>query len=116
MEAIAMANNESYEAVYADLAKRQKALGKPGLSSGVYRKTYDGYLADAGWYWFPTMTIGMGCTVHMLADELPEGRIIVRLSRRLTVVEDGVVYDSVDPRRDGTRCVYGFWSEDELAF
>ena len=55
------------------------------------------------------MAIGQGCTVHLRADELPAGRLVVRLSRHVCAVVDGTVHDNHDPRRNGTRCVYGYW-------
>jgi hypothetical protein len=55
------------------------------------------------------MQVGSGCTVHLREDELPSGTLIVAVSRHLTVVKDGVIYDNHDPSRDGTRCVYGYW-------
>ena len=56
------------------------------------------------------MAIGSGCTVHLRADELPPGRLIVGVSRHTTAVINGVVHDTHDPTRGGTRCVYGYWS------
>jgi hypothetical protein len=56
------------------------------------------------------MQIGSGCRVHLRADELTPGRLVVQLSRHLTAVIDGVVHDTHDPSRNGTRCVYGYWS------
>jgi hypothetical protein len=38
-------------------------------------------------------------------------RDVARLSRHLCAVVDGVVHDTFDPSRDGTRCVYGYWKE-----
>lgn len=55
------------------------------------------------------MRIGQGCTVHMRADELPSGRLVVNLSKHSTAVIDGVCHDTYDPSRDGTRCVYGYF-------
>ncbi|MGA2164193.1 MAG: hypothetical protein ABSH36_06960, partial [Solirubrobacteraceae bacterium] len=55
------------------------------------------------------MKIGHGCTVHLHAEELPSGRLIVRLSRHMCAVIDGVIHDTHDPSRQGTRCVYGYW-------
>lgn len=55
------------------------------------------------------MAIGQGTTVHLRADELPSGRLVARVSRHVVAVIDGVAYDSHDPTRDGTRCVYGVW-------
>jgi len=62
-----------------------------------------------GWTWVATMQIGSGCKVHMKADELPEGEVLVRLSRHYSAMVNGVIYDTYDPSREGTRCVYGYW-------
>ena len=55
------------------------------------------------------MQIGSGCTVHLRADELPPGRLVVSVSKHLTAVIDGVIHDTHDCSRRGTRCVYGYW-------
>ena len=68
------------------------------------------YLQSLGWKWTPTMQIGSGCKVHLCADELPPGRLIVSVSRHLVAVIDGVVHDIYEDARGGTRCVYGYWS------
>ena len=77
--------------------------------AGVGRAVYQPYLETLGWEWQPTMQIGAGCKVHLLADELPTGRIITRLSKHLCAVIDGVIHDTYNPSRDGTRCVYGYF-------
>lgn len=56
------------------------------------------------------MKIGSGCQVHLRASELPPGPLVVRVSRHLTAVIDGVIYDTHDCSRAGTRCVYGYFS------
>jgi hypothetical protein len=63
--------------------------------------------------WVPTMAIGSGCQHHLRADQLPGGRLVVCLSGRLTAVVDGVVHDTQDPSRWGTRCVYGYFRKRE---
>jgi hypothetical protein len=55
------------------------------------------------------MQIGSGCKVHLRADELPNGRLVVHTSRHSTAVIDGVIHDTYDPSRGGNRCVYGYW-------
>ena len=70
-------------------------------------------MADLGWEWTPTMQIGSGCTVHVKKDELPEGRLILRLSGHYAAVIDGELHDSFDSSRNGTRCVYGYWKKPE---
>ncbi len=80
-----------------------------GPVTGVNRRVYDRYLTEIGWTWTPTMLIGQGCTVHLHPDELPSGRLIVRVSKHICAVIDGVTHDTHDPSRGGTRCVYGYW-------
>jgi hypothetical protein len=55
------------------------------------------------------MQIGSGCTVHLRPKELPAGRLVVSVSKHLTAVIDGVIHDTHDCSRRGTRCVYGYW-------
>jgi hypothetical protein len=62
------------------------------------------------WNWTPTMAIGSGCKVHLRDGELPMGRIVVSVPD--VAVVDGVVQDTHDCSRRGTRCVYGYFSKD----
>lgn len=110
VRAIAIATYQPYQNVYAELAERNKANGdQRSARNGTPRKIYEPYMFDLGWLWNPTMRIGSGCQVHMRADELPDGPLVVRLSGHLSAVIDGIVYDTHDPTRDGTRCVYGYY-------
>ena len=122
--AIAIATGRDYAAVYDELFDRKCEFGQgrsaaaraaaknPSPRNGVHKQVIREYLADHGWEWTPTMTVGSGCRVHLRADELPPGRLIVRLSRHLAAVIDGVLYDTHDCSRDGTRCVYGYWQPE----
>ena len=111
--AIAIATELPYRDVYDALHGLAHERGVTGRKAspryGVSRKDYDRYLSALGWVWAPTMQIGQGCTTHLRPDELPGGRIIVRLSRHLSAVVDGIVHDTYDTSREGTRCVYGYW-------
>jgi hypothetical protein len=119
VRAIAIATGKSYQEVYdainlaakdERLTKRQKK--RSSSRTGVNRTMTRRYLASLGWQWVPTMRIGQGCTVHLRADELPTGTIITKLSKHVTAVIDGVVQDTYDPSRNGTRCVYGYWIKE----
>jgi len=122
--AIAIATGEPYDEVYAAMAdgqyewmansrlRRRRDRAKRSARNGVNRKVYDRHLTERGWRFVPTMSIGSGCKVHLRADELPKGTIIARLSRHLCAVIDGVIHDTHDPSRDGTRCVYGYYVHD----
>jgi hypothetical protein len=57
------------------------------------------------------MQIGSGTTVHVKADELPKGRLVLRLSGHTAAMIDGVLYDAYDCSRAGTRAVYGYWTK-----
>ncbi|MDM3928731.1 hypothetical protein QRB35_22225 [Mycobacterium intracellulare subsp. chimaera] len=72
-------------------------------------------MADLGWLWVPTMHIGSGCRVHLRADQLPSGRLVVSVSRHTVAVLDGIIHDTHDPTRDGTRCVYGYYRKNAAA-
>ena len=73
-------------------------------------QTWGTVIASLGGQWVSCMGIGTGCTTHLRVDEIPmQGRIIASVSKHLTAVIDGVINDTYDPSRDGTRCVYGYW-------
>lgn len=115
--AIAIATGKPYQEVYDALnglavneRKGKRKRGKSSARNGVYRATFAKYLLSLGWQWHPTMAIGSGCKVHLKSDELPQGNLIVSVSRHMVAVINGVIHDTHDPSRDGTRCVYGYWS------
>lgn len=113
VRAITIAGGYRYQDVYDSLNSACRArygnLTMGSAREGVHRKVYDAWLRAEGWTWTPTMSIGSGCQVHLRADQLPAGRLIARLSRHLCAVVDGVIRDTHDPSRDGTRCVYGYY-------
>lgn len=117
VRAICIATCRDYQTVYDQLnheAKRErprKGRSRSSARNGISKRTLRRYLDSIGWVWTPTMFIGSGCKVHLREDELPTGRLIVSLSRHMSVVIEGVIYDTHDPSRDGTRCVYGYWQE-----
>lgn len=127
VRAIAIATGKDYKKVYDELFKRNKdfiengrckvarALRKKGASprDGNFKKVYEKYILELGFKWQPTMKIGSGMTVHVKADELPSGTLILRLSKHLTCVKDGILYDTHDCSREGTRGVYGYWIKND---
>jgi hypothetical protein len=115
---IAIVTGKPYLEVYQEInaiaqterpnSKRRKGK-RSSARDGVFKATMHRYLKDLGYQWVPTMKIGQGCKVHMRQDELPPGRLIVNLSKHTTAVIDGVIHDTHDCSRDGTRCVYGYF-------
>ena len=116
--AIAIATEMPYKEVYDlinETAKSERASkrkrGKSSARTGVYIGTIRKVMERLGWKWHPTMAIGKGCTVHLRKDELPSGRLVVSVSRHEVAVIDGVVHDTYDCTRDGSRCVYGYYAK-----
>jgi len=104
-----------YAAKHRDRTARTilQARGKKacGPQTGMPREVIRKFLRSIGWEWTPTMHIGSGCVVHLRPGELPAGRLIVQVSTHLVAVIDGVMHDTHDCSRRGTRCVYGYWHE-----
>ena len=117
--AIAIATGKPYLEVYnalnkfAESERPRKGKSRSNARTGVYKRTQHRYIASLGWKWVPTMGIGTGCRVHLRADELPAGRLIVSVSRHCVAVLDGVLHDTYDTSRAGMRCVYGYWLPPE---
>lgn len=84
---------------------------RSGADSGVStrEKWFDEYMNSIGFTWVPTMKIGQGCKVHLKAGELPMGNLVVNVSKHMVAVIDGVINDTYDCSRLGTRCVYGYY-------
>lgn len=118
--AICNATGEDYKKIYDlinELSKSErtgkKKKGVSNARTGVYKDTTRKVIEDhLGWKWHPVMTIGSGCKMHLREDELPKGTLIVKVTKHLTCVKDGVLYDTFDCSREGTRCVYGYWTKE----
>lgn len=116
VRAICNATGKDYKEVYDainELAKKERTgkrkKKKSNARNGVYMETVRKYLENIGWQWIPTMSIGSGCRKHLAYGAFGNGTYIVRLSRHLTCVKGGDIYDTFDPSRGGFRCVYGFF-------
>lgn len=122
--AVAIAAELPYQQVYDRLAEGnatqrvtrktiKSSRGAKTASRGIYtkRKWFHDYMTSLGFAWTPTMSIGSGCKVHLRTGELPEGRLVVSVSKHMVAVIDGVVHDNHDCTRNGTRCVYGYYKK-----
>jgi len=120
VRSIAIATKLPYQQVYdavnvLGLTERtgKRKRGKSKARTGVYKTSFKKLMKSLRWVWTPTMQIGSGCTVHLRADELPSGRLVVSVSKHVTAVIYGVIHDTHDCSRRGTRCVYGYWQQPE---
>ena len=124
VRSIAIVTGMSYQKVYQDLyianenfrisskTKLARSLKQKNDSprTGTHRVVLKKYLEKLGWKWTPTMFVGQGCKVHLKKEELPSGILIISCSKHITVVKNGVLHDTYDCSRNGTRCVYGYWT------
>ena len=92
VRAISIVECRDYREVYKDLGVRifQTRISKirkefegkaKSPRNGVPRKIVKEYMLGRGWDWLPIMQIGSGCTMHLREDELPNGRLLVSLSK-----------------------------------
>lgn len=114
--AISIATEIPYQRVYElinEYGKQERLTSRrtkrSSARNGVHKDTIRKVMEELGWEWIPTMSIGSGCTVHLRSGELPMGRLVVNCSKHCTAVIDGVINDTYDPSREGTRCVYGYF-------
>jgi len=101
--------NQNYAELKNDRLARR--LNNKGASprNGNHRNVFHDYILGLGFEWVPTMKVGAGCQVHLRPNELPAGTLIVKVSKHLTAIVNGVIQDTHDPSRSGTRCVYGYY-------
>lgn len=145
--AITITTGKDYMEIYNRLAEgnatqrrgKQESKTKAGKQTALRgintkRKWFKDYMAELGFKWVPTMQIGSGCKVHLCANELPKGKLILAVTRHYTTMINGVINDTFNPSRlfsspyngdevktnqfvtiaNGmihtyNRCVYGYW-------
>lgn len=107
VRAICNASGKDYKEVYEGIRTISKQTPRNGVRKKDLKRYIEGVL---GWEWHPLMDIGTGCQVHARKEELPKGIAILSMSGHLSCSKDGILYDTYDCSRGGTRCVYGYWS------
>lgn len=107
-------HGENYRDISARRIQRGRGLRGTTPRNGVSKVVTRKYLTSLGWKWTPTMGIGTGCKVHLRDGELPAGRLIISVSKHMCAVIDGVIHDTFDPSRGGTRCVYGYFYKETI--
>jgi hypothetical protein len=90
-------------------ARRRGGVRHFDADHGCADEVYGPYLESLGWKHTSTPSRNPG-KVHLRADELPPGRLVVKISRHLVAVIDGVIHDLSDCGRSGRVHVKGYWS------
>ena len=106
--------NALYASSKKDRLARSISRRGPTPRDGNHRKVFHSYILSLGFQWVPTMKVGSGCQVHLRAGEIPNGKVIARVSKHTTAIINGVIYDTHNPARNGSRCVYGYYIKDGL--
>lgn len=115
IRAASIATGLPYDFVYNQinlLAQKERPRNggkRSNARTGIWPKTLGKFLENYGFKWVACMGIGTGCKVHLRENELPKGILIARVSRHFVAVIDGVINDTYDCSREGTRAVYGYW-------
>jgi hypothetical protein len=120
VRAIAIAARRPYRMVWDDLTAilndriRQAAVKDRFPDQwrtprrGVWKEFYHDYVLGLGFEWVATSGPGSE-PVRMLADDLPRGRLIVKLTKHVAAVINHTVHDTFDCRREGRQRVYGYY-------
>lgn len=115
--AICNATGKDYKEVYDRLkelaklenTKKHRGNKRSSVRDGVFKETWKKYLEEIGWVKVSTMSLGSRERIHLNEDELPNGILIVQVSKHLTCVKNRVLYDTYDCSREGTRMVYSYY-------
>lgn len=106
VRSIAIATGRDYKQVYDET---RRIVGYTPRN-GVYPKDVKKVMKHFGGEWISCMKVGSGCKVHLIENEIPMcSRIVCNLSKHVVAVINGVIHDTYDSSRNGTRCVYGYW-------
>jgi hypothetical protein len=84
--------------------KKSRSGGDP--ANGCYDAVSARYLRSIGWQYTRIRE-----RTFLRADQLPPGRLVVKINRHAVAVIDGVIHDTFDSGGSGRRPVEGYWSK-----
>jgi hypothetical protein len=90
---------------YDRWARRRGGVRAFDPDHGCSDKAYGPYLEALGWH-----HVTPKGRVHLRADELPRGKLIISISRHLVAVIDHVIHDTHDCGRAGRVRVQSYWT------
>ena len=106
VRAVAIVTGRDYKEVYDEI---RKLIGHTPRN-GVFKQDSKKVMSHYGGQWVSCMRVGQGTRTHLADGEIPmDKRLVCCLSKHVTTVIDGVINDTYDPSRGGTRTVYGYW-------
>lgn len=100
IRAISIATGKDCKQVYDIMLDGMRKMNKRrSPRSGINKQVYHNYLIENGFEWYQSSIYSEGYTMHLHKDELPGGILIVSLTKHFSCVINGVINDSIDPRR-----------------
>lgn len=112
VRALAIASGRDYKEVYNELKKLNNGVscrnGTPTSVSSKWLKQND-FITLSG-----IMEVGTGIKYHLCDEDLVDlikkyPVMVVQVSKHLTTIINGVLNDTYDCSRDGTRGIYKIW-------
>lgn len=91
-----------------ELDEKFKHNDRNSMCKDVIKKV----LSDLNWQYQSLMVFGKGTSNHICKNELPSGIIIAQISKGITCIKDGVLFDKYDVSRHDTRCCYAVWTKN----
>ena len=130
VRAICNASGKDYKEVYDELNRLEKTMkvGKHerrgSARNGIRLRVVKHYIENIlGWTHHSVMSKGTGVTMHLTEDEIPNGTLIVDISKHLTCVKDKTIYDTYncstkmyysylddEYKVNNRRAVYNYWT------
>lgn len=112
VRALAIASGRDYKEVYNELKKLNKGVScRNGTPKSVDSKwlKQNGFVALNG-----IMGVGTGIQYHLCDEDLTDlikkyPVMVIQVSKHLTTIINGVLNDTFDCSRDGTRGIYKIW-------
>lgn len=93
---------------YGKWVRRRGGVRRFDADHGCAHEVYGPYREALGWKYTVTPSRGAG-KVHLRADQLPPGRLVVSISGHLVAVIDHVIRDTYDCGGEGRVHVKGYW-------
>lgn len=120
---IAIITGLPYKEVYKALAagtgsqraSKRTPKRQPSANNGINtkRKWFKEYMQSLGFTWHPTLQVGKKTRTRLNKTDLPDGKLVVALSKHYTAVDNGQLLDTFDCSKNGNRIVLGYWKREE---
>jgi Protein of unknown function (DUF2786) len=104
--AVAIATERPYQEIYDRLEAMIVAKFGAKRPAGVENRMEQELMTSLGWVWVPAPG------VSLRRDDLPPGRLVVRIKEHSVAVVNGTLHDTYDCSRWGTELVCGFFKQD----